>query len=583
MSDLRKFVMGKRYQLAGSGVTSTATRILVTGLVLPDTAETSIVMSMFGTKGQATLEPKTSNVESISFTGITQNGDGTAYLEYCTRGLGFTSPYTEDSALKKSHSGGAALIFSNTPAFYDDFANKSNDESIVGVWTFDSGSTPRLSADRTYGSGEEAFLATKGYADSLAIAGAPYSSDTQYGITKVSVAPASTGSPIAVGDNDPRVPTQSENNALVGTAGSPSTSNPYVTKDDTVGTGSVIRVSAFSGLFGDGSSGSTTITSGTTILTSDQYYTNLQLNSGAVLDPGGYRIFVSGTLTRVGTGKIARFGGNGVNGTAGVAGVGGVSNGAGGAGGAAGSTGTTGTIFGGNAGSAGGIGGNGADNTGTNGGANGVPTSQVLAIQSGAHGAFSGSGGFGGLSGGASTTGYAGTRGLVSVFTGIPYNLFSAGEGLTFYGSQIGYIKTSAGSGGGGGGGGGSGNGAGSGAGGGGGGGGSGGDTGNILVVAKNIVDTSASSTFFMLVAGNGGAGGAGGSGSTGRGGGGGGGGGGNAGICTVIYASKSGSFTHQISGGTGGTGGASGGGNATAGISGSNGFAGKFVEISLY
>jgi hypothetical protein len=38
--------------------------------------------------------------------------------------------------------------------------------------------------------------------------------------------------PVAVGTNDTRMPTQSENDALVGTSGTPSTSNPFVTDED---------------------------------------------------------------------------------------------------------------------------------------------------------------------------------------------------------------------------------------------------------------------------------------------------------------------------------------------------------------
>ena len=62
------------------------------------------------------------------------------------------------------------------------------------------------------------------------------------GKTRLSVAPASPTVPIAVGDNDPRVPTVAQvgyipttgqKDALVGTLGTPSTSNPYATKDTT--------------------------------------------------------------------------------------------------------------------------------------------------------------------------------------------------------------------------------------------------------------------------------------------------------------------------------------------------------------
>lgn len=59
-------------------------------------------------------------------------------------------------------------------------------------------------------------LATKAYVDGVAIAGSPDSSTTVKGIWRVSVAPVSAATPIFVGDNDGRVPTQAENDALVG-------------------------------------------------------------------------------------------------------------------------------------------------------------------------------------------------------------------------------------------------------------------------------------------------------------------------------------------------------------------------------
>jgi len=76
-------------------------------------------------------------------------------------------------------------------------------------------------------------FATKAYVDGIAIAGSPDATTSTKGITTMSVAPVSAATPIAVGDNDGRVPTQGENDALVGTSGTPSTSNKYVTNDDT--------------------------------------------------------------------------------------------------------------------------------------------------------------------------------------------------------------------------------------------------------------------------------------------------------------------------------------------------------------
>lgn len=75
-------------------------------------------------------------------------------------------------------------------------------------------------------------LATKAYVDGIAIAGSPDATTSTKGITTMSVAPVSAATPIAVGDNDGRVPTQDENDALAGTSGTPSGSNKYVTADD---------------------------------------------------------------------------------------------------------------------------------------------------------------------------------------------------------------------------------------------------------------------------------------------------------------------------------------------------------------
>lgn len=58
-------------------------------------------------------------------------------------------------------------------------------------------------------------------------------STTVKGAVKTSVAPASSTNPIAVGDNDGRMPSQGENDALQGTSGTPSGTNRFVTDQDT--------------------------------------------------------------------------------------------------------------------------------------------------------------------------------------------------------------------------------------------------------------------------------------------------------------------------------------------------------------
>jgi hypothetical protein len=67
-------------------------------------------------------------------------------------------------------------------------------------------------------------------------------------------------------------------------------------------------------LYGDGSDGDVTINSNTT-LTEDKYYEHLTVTSGATLNPGGFRIFVEGTLTMDSGTAIARDGNPGGTGT----------------------------------------------------------------------------------------------------------------------------------------------------------------------------------------------------------------------------------------------------------------------------
>ena len=78
--------------------------------------------------------------------------------------------------------------------------------------------------------------------DKLEISAYTDATTSAAGKTRLSVAPTSPTVPIAVGDNDPRVPTVAQvgyipttgqKDALVGTLGTPSTSNPYATKNTT--------------------------------------------------------------------------------------------------------------------------------------------------------------------------------------------------------------------------------------------------------------------------------------------------------------------------------------------------------------
>ncbi len=122
--------------LSGAGITSSATTIPVTAFTNMGGSIT-LTQAMFGTTGYATLEPNNpSKTENISFTGITQNANGTASLTGVTRGLDFVSPYQASTTLQKAHSGGQYLICSNSAPFYGQFALLNNPQTFPSLNTF---------------------------------------------------------------------------------------------------------------------------------------------------------------------------------------------------------------------------------------------------------------------------------------------------------------------------------------------------------------------------------------------------------------------------------------------------------------
>lgn len=84
-----------------------------------------------------TLEPgNNTKKEFISFTGITQNADGTASLTGVSRGLSFSYPYTASTTLQQTHSGQSIFILSNPPQLTNQYLNKNNDETVQGSINF---------------------------------------------------------------------------------------------------------------------------------------------------------------------------------------------------------------------------------------------------------------------------------------------------------------------------------------------------------------------------------------------------------------------------------------------------------------
>lgn len=172
-------VQAQYFTLFGSGVSSSATSIILSSFKLPD-GSTNITMTNLGDIAYATIEAGTSREEHISFTGVTQNANGTATLTGVTRGLAFTYPYAETSANKFSHAGGSKFILSNTAGFYTEFAKLRNNETITGLWRFNT-LLPESSLQAT----SSTQLITLGQANNIATQGAATSTEDRGGLVEL--------------------------------------------------------------------------------------------------------------------------------------------------------------------------------------------------------------------------------------------------------------------------------------------------------------------------------------------------------------------------------------------------------------
>ena len=168
-----------------------------------------LTMSVLNTSiAYGTLDPQTSNSEFISFSGVTQNADGSAQLTGVTRGLSDIYPFTASSTLRYGHSGQSIFILSNAPQVYNEYAAKKSDESITGTWTFASTSMPQLDAYLAPTLSTQ--LATKGYADSLIIAGGTNATESVQGISQLATA-LQTASSTSLGSTGASLVIQSKN------------------------------------------------------------------------------------------------------------------------------------------------------------------------------------------------------------------------------------------------------------------------------------------------------------------------------------------------------------------------------------
>jgi hypothetical protein len=203
-------VGGSTFYLAGSGITSSASTVTLTSFQTPDGR--SLTMSMFGTVGYGAFEPGSSKLEDITFSGITQNANGTATLTGVTRGNDFITPYAASTTLAKAHAGGVPFILSNTPGFYTQFMPLNNTATSSAVMVFSSTTPPRL--DNVAAQGTGTYIATTSefasvaYVNAVALTSAPNGTTGVKGVYQTatglqaasSTATGSTGAQLVLGN-----------------------------------------------------------------------------------------------------------------------------------------------------------------------------------------------------------------------------------------------------------------------------------------------------------------------------------------------------------------------------------------------
>jgi hypothetical protein len=324
-----------------------------------------LTMEKFGDKGFMTLDPGVgNNEEQISFSGVTQNANGTATLTGVKNVL-CVYPYTETDGLKKQHSGGSVAVVSITSGLLNQFANKKNDETITGTWSIP-----------TYSSSDLHQPASIEYVNNIAISGAPNASENAKGIIELATA-AECESGAETGETGARlvVPASNCKNSTTGAADAGKIpvlgadgllDQTFLDKDrvwnkvqsfaadklqittDASSPNDAVRKSYLdSRMFGDGSDGDLVVSSGTTILTENKIYQYKSINiaSGATLTIGGAAdnlplallctgdVQINGTINLQGKGAAGGIGQAYSNGAPGSPGIGWVGFGAGGGGG----------------------------------------------------------------------------------------------------------------------------------------------------------------------------------------------------------------------------------------------------------
>ena len=193
---------GGTYRL-GQSIGTTDTSIKLSSFKEP-VSNISYTMAYLNTAtAYGTVDPQTTRSEFVSFTGITQNSDGTATLTGITRGLTRTpagSLCTASTTLASSHPGQSIFILSDSPCLFAEYAVRQNNEWITGTWGFNSVPTTTSVCSTA------SQLCNKQYVDSLSITGAPTSTESTMGVVRLathlqvgsSTASSTSGQPLVI-------------------------------------------------------------------------------------------------------------------------------------------------------------------------------------------------------------------------------------------------------------------------------------------------------------------------------------------------------------------------------------------------
>lgn len=299
----RKYVEAPDFYLYSPAVAADTTITLNT---LKDIYGNVLTMTDLGTLGYGRIDPDSATIsESITFSGITANSDGT----YTLTGVKSTLakyPYSQTSGLKRSHSINAIFRLTNTAAFYDGFANKDNNEIVDGYWTFTSPTTSIFYAFPTVSSSaytglptSNGQLATKYYVDTVGAGGfTSVNVSTTRGLEVYGTSPETVGinaSPtlgMAFDSNGALYQKVKTNGGvLTGSDGHYITTSSLVDAGIATSTPTAGMIPTMELIgFGNGASGTISIGSGTT-----------------TIDLGGqqFPVFNYQSITITGTGKIA--------------------------------------------------------------------------------------------------------------------------------------------------------------------------------------------------------------------------------------------------------------------------------------